>query len=83
MTKTATAFSEGAYSYPPQQSQIENLALCSPKAPAQASWRAASFDLFDNLAARHEGLMGGNSLKIALESLVKNDSISPQDTAQG
>ena len=82
MTNTVTAYAPGANSSSPQQSQIEDLVLCSPKAPAQASWRAASFDLFDNLAARHEGLMGGESLKVALESLVESDSTLFQGGAQ-
>ena len=73
MTKTATAYPEGATTCTPQQGQIEDLALHPPKAPAPAPWRAASFDVFDNLAARHEGLMGSNSLKLALEVLVKTD----------
>ena len=83
MTKTATEYSSAANSCSPQQSQIEDLALCSPKAPAPASWRAASFDLFDKLAARHEGLMGDDSFKLALEGLVKNDSSILQGRVPG
>jgi len=49
--------------------------LRSPEvSPQTPSARAASFDIFDQLAARHAGLMDGASLKAALAVLVKGTS---------
>jgi len=56
----------------PRQSQTTGLPLHSPKAPSEASWRAARFDPLDHLAARHEGVMSGGSLKSALQGLLKS-----------
>ena len=83
MINLATAAPIRAQAISPQQAGLDGSSLCSPRMspPASAQMsikasgeRAASFDLFDKLAARHAGLMGRASLKLALEKLVSNDS---------
>jgi len=56
------------------------------RSPATPSGHAASFDLFDDLAARHEGVMGSQGLITALQALLKqgcDNNMKPELTAGG
>jgi hypothetical protein len=68
----------------PQRAAYDSSGSRSPSAPSDplsgaSLRRAVSFDLFDDLAARHKGMMGGASLRLALEILVQGGNDLPNN----